>query len=85
MTIELIFEENTELMIKREGVTIRSLVDEQAGPTTSASDIMALVHEAVGGLELEPGEKRAIWRYAQRELPYLWSQRTSYSILGQLS
>lgn len=45
-------------------------------------DIMTLVHEAVGGLELEPAEKREIWRFVQRELPYLWSQRTSYFILG---
>ncbi len=43
---------------------------------------MTLVHEAVGGLELDPGEKRGIWRFVQRELPYLWSQRTSYFILG---
>lgn len=43
---------------------------------------MALVSEAVGGLELEPGEKREVWRFVQRELPYLWSQRTSYFIVG---
>lgn len=47
-----------------------------------AADIMTLVHEAVGGVELEPAEKREIWRFAQHELPYLWSQRTSYFILG---
>ncbi|WP_101297112.1 hypothetical protein [Halegenticoccus soli] len=52
------------------------------GPPPDAADIMTLVHEAVGGLELEPAEKRNIWRFAQRELPYLWSQRTSYFILG---
>ena len=43
---------------------------------------MTVVHEAVGGIELEPAEKREIWRFTQRELPYLWSQRTSYFILG---
>ena len=43
---------------------------------------MAVVHEAVGGIELEPAEKREIWRFIRRELPYLWSQRTSYFILG---
>lgn len=55
-----------------------------SNPTSppGAADIMTLVHEAVGGLELEPAEKREIWRFAQRELPYLWSQRTSYFILG---
>ncbi|RLM82190.1 hypothetical protein D3D02_18580, partial [Halobellus sp. Atlit-38R] len=31
---------------------------------------------------LEPAEKREIWRFTRRELPYLWSQRTSYFILG---
>lgn len=51
-------------------------------PPPDAADIMVLVHEAVGGLELEPAEKRNIWRFTQRELPYLWSQRTSYFILG---
>lgn len=51
-------------------------------PPPDAADIMALVHEAVGGLELEPAEKREIWRFTQRELPYLWSQRTSYFLLG---
>lgn len=51
-------------------------------PPPDAADIMAIVHEAVGGLELEPAEKREIWRFAQRELPYLRSQRTSYFILG---
>ncbi|MFC6731785.1 hypothetical protein [Haladaptatus sp. DYSN1] len=51
-------------------------------PPPDAAVIMELVHEAVGGLELEPTEKRNIWRFAQRELPYLWSQRTSYFILG---
>ncbi|WP_382215757.1 hypothetical protein [Halospeciosus flavus] len=43
---------------------------------------MTVVHEAVGGIELEPAEKREIWRFTQCELPYLWSQRTSYFILG---
>ncbi|ADJ16501.1 hypothetical protein C497_01545 [Halalkalicoccus jeotgali B3] len=43
---------------------------------------MSVVHDAVGGLKLEPTEKREIWRFAQRELPYLWSQRTSYFVLG---
>lgn len=51
-------------------------------PPPDATDIMAVVHEAVGGLELEPAEKREVWRFAQRELPYLQSQRTSYFILG---
>ncbi|WP_227378065.1 DUF1542 domain-containing protein [Haladaptatus halobius] len=51
-------------------------------PPPDAPDIMTQVHEAVGGLELEPSEKREIWRFAQHELPYLWSQRTSYFILG---
>lgn len=51
-------------------------------PPPDAAEIMTLVHEAVGGLELEPAEKRDIWRFVQRELPYLWSQRTSYFILG---
>lgn len=41
-----------------------------------------MVHEAVGGIELDPGEKRVVWRFTQRELPYLRSQRTSYFILG---
>lgn len=52
------------------------------GPPPDAAEIMALVHEAVGGIELEPAEKRAVWRFIRRELPYLWSQRTSYFILG---
>ena len=43
---------------------------------------MTVVDEAVGGIELEPAETREIWRFVQRELPYLWSQRTSYFILG---
>jgi hypothetical protein len=43
---------------------------------------MTVVHEAVGGIELEPAEKQEIWRFTRRELPYLWSQRTSYFILG---
>jgi len=43
---------------------------------------MTVVHEAIGGVELEPAEKREIWRFTGRELPYLWSQRTSYFILG---
>lgn len=51
-------------------------------PPPDAAGIMALVHEAVGDIELEPAEKREVWRFIQRELPYLWSQRTSYFILG---
>lgn len=51
-------------------------------PPPDATEIMTVVHNAVGGLELEPAEKREIWRFVQRELPYLWSQRTSYFILG---
>lgn len=51
-------------------------------PPPDAAEIMTVVHEAVGGLELEPTEKRDIWQFAQQELPYLWSQRTSYFILG---
>jgi hypothetical protein len=51
-------------------------------PPPEAAGIMTVVHEAVGDLELEPAEKREIWRFTQRELPYLWSQRTSYFILG---
>jgi len=51
-------------------------------PPPDAADIMTVVHEAVGGIELEPAEKREIWRFTRRELPYLWSQRTSYFILG---
>lgn len=51
-------------------------------PPPEAADIMTVVHEAVGGIELEPAEKREIWRFTKRELPYLWSQRTSYFILG---
>ncbi|QZP39183.1 hypothetical protein [Halobaculum magnesiiphilum] len=51
-------------------------------PPPDAGEIMTVIHEAVGGIELEPAEKREIWRFTQRELPYLWSQRTSYFILG---
>ncbi|WP_138005482.1 hypothetical protein [Halalkalirubrum salinum] len=51
-------------------------------PPPDAADIMTVVHEGVGGIKLEPAEKREIWRFVQRELPYLWSQRTSYFILG---
>ncbi|UHQ96116.1 hypothetical protein [Natrinema halophilum] len=51
-------------------------------PPPDAADIMTIVHEAVGDIELEPAEKREVWRFIQRELPYLWSQRTSYFILG---
>jgi hypothetical protein len=51
-------------------------------PPPDAAEIMAVVHEAIGGIELEPAEKREIWRFTQHELPYLWSQRTSYFILG---
>lgn len=54
----------------------------EPGPPPDAADIMAVVHEAVGGIELEPAEKREIWRFTRRELPYLWSQRTSYFIIG---
>jgi hypothetical protein len=53
-----------------------------SSPPPDATDIMTVVHEAIGGIELEPGEKREIWRFTQRELPYLLSQRTSYFILG---
>ena len=52
------------------------------GPPPEAADIMTVVHKAIGGIELEPAEKREIWRFTRRELPYLWSQRTSYFILG---
>jgi len=51
-------------------------------PPPDAAEIMTVIHEAIGGIELEPGEKREIWRFTRRELPYLWSQRTSYFILG---
>jgi hypothetical protein len=51
-------------------------------PPPDAADIMTVVDEAVGDVELEPGENREIWRFTRRELPYLWSQRTSYFILG---
>jgi len=51
-------------------------------PPPDATEIMTVIHEAIGGIELEPGEKREIWRFTRRELPYLWSQRTSYFILG---
>ena len=51
-------------------------------PPPNATDIMSVVHKAVGGIELEPAEKREIWRFTKCELPYLWSQRTSYFILG---
>lgn len=51
-------------------------------PPPDAAEIMAVVDEAVGGLELEPAETREIWRFTRRELPYLWSQRTSYFIIG---
>ncbi len=54
----------------------------EPSPPPDAAEIMAVVHEAIGDLELNPAEKREIWRFAQRELPYLWSQRTSYFILG---
>lgn len=52
------------------------------GPPPDAAAIMALVQETVGDVELEPVEKREVWRFTRRELPYLWSQRTSYFILG---
>ena len=32
-------------------------------PPPDAGEIMAVVHEAVGGIELEPAEKREIWRF----------------------
>jgi len=51
-------------------------------PPPNAREIMSIVNGAIGDIELEPGEKRDIWRFVQRELPYLWSQRTSYFILG---
>ncbi|CCQ33123.1 hypothetical protein HLRTI_003337 [Halorhabdus tiamatea SARL4B] len=51
-------------------------------PPPDAADSMAVVQEAIGDVVLEPAEKRAIWRFTRRELPYLWSQRTSYFILG---
>lgn len=54
----------------------------EPSPPPDATEIMTVVHEAVGDIELEPAEKRDIWRFTQRELPYLWSQRTSYFILG---
>jgi uncharacterized protein YecT (DUF1311 family) len=47
-----------------------------------ATKIMALVRDSLGDIELEPAEKRDIWSFVQRELPYLRSQRTSYFILG---
>ena len=53
-----------------------------SSPPPDASEIMALVHDALGDIELEPAEKRDIWSFVQRELPYLQSQRTSYFILG---
>ena len=51
-------------------------------PPPGAKEIMTTVHDAIGDIELEPAEKREIWRFTRRELPYLWSQRTSYFILG---
>jgi hypothetical protein len=54
----------------------------EPSPPPDAEDIMTVVHKAVGGIELEPAEKREIWVFTRRELPYLWSQRTSYFILG---
>jgi hypothetical protein len=51
-------------------------------PPPDAAEIMKVVTKAVGEIELEPAEKRDIWRFTQRELPYLRSQRTSYFILG---
>ena len=32
-------------------------------PPPDAGEIMTVVHEAVGGIELEPAEKREIWRF----------------------
>lgn len=55
---------------------------ETSTPPPDATDIMALVRNALGDIELEPAEKRDIWSFVQRELPYLRSQRTSYFILG---
>ena len=54
----------------------------EPSPPPDAAEIMTLVHDALGGIELEPAEKRNVWLFAQRELPYLRSQRTSYFILG---
>lgn len=53
-----------------------------SSPPPDATEIMALVHDTLGDIELEPAEKRDIWSFVQRELPYLRSQRTSYFILG---
>ncbi|WP_273838618.1 hypothetical protein [Halococcus sp. PRR34] len=53
-----------------------------SAPPPDATEIMALVRDALGDIELEPAEKREIWSFVQRELPYLRSQRTSYFILG---
>jgi hypothetical protein len=55
---------------------------ETSTPPPDATEIMALVRHALGDIELEPAEKRDIWSFVQRELPYLRSQRTSYFILG---
>jgi hypothetical protein len=55
---------------------------ESSTPSPDAAEIVALVRDALGDLELEPQEKRDIWLFANRELPYLRSQRTSYFILG---
>lgn len=61
---------------------LKQLLMSDPSPPPDAGEIMTVVHEAVGGVELEPAEKREIWRFTQRELPYLRSQRTSYFILG---
>ena len=55
---------------------------ETSTPPPDAAEIMALVRNILGDIELEPVEKRTIWNFARRELPYLRSQRTSYFILG---
>lgn len=55
---------------------------EPSSPPPDATEIMAHVREALGDLELEPAEKRSIWTFVRRELPYLRSQRTSYFVLG---
>lgn len=55
---------------------------EPSTPPPDAAEVMVVVRDALGDIELEPGEKRDIWLFARRELPYLRSQRTSYLILG---
>lgn len=55
----------------------------EPSPPPVAVHIVAKVHEAVGGIQLDPVEKREVWRIIGSELPYLWSQRSSYCILGR--